>query len=581
MQHCFRYILLLLMTAMQINVFGAKQPNNYQALMNLPSEKLLQMGRYYGDMPDKPDSALLYLSILTSRYDKSLSKKEKILCIRGFSAKCFVYFFLYYDYSKAYQCLVKAQEISDEIGVEIPRIYLNFGHLYSTIGEQSKDKKTCIKSIYYFKKAFYIALKEKDHNILNMAFGNIVSVANDNGVLDKVKKEWDIYKKIKNTDMPEFTKFNILLYQGYYLKNEKKYAEALKIFEKQKALMTVDVSHVRYICISLFNEAEIYAMQGQYVKAIDCMQKIEVLGRKFDMKDVLVTTFETMAKYYDHLHKSTFSEEYRNKFYSLKDSLLNYRQVESMNEIKFDSEIKKMDERIADMKHKREIVSIVSFILSVAVVVVVIFLYILSRKNKQLHLSNKLLYQKNVEILDEDKEYRRRREEDAETRQRLESRISELENSSSTKTDKTEAAKTESERQNRAYKKDEEKYKGSSLDETMKSELLNRIQNVMETDDEIYSVDFSADRLTALVDSNSQYVSQVINEKYNCNFNNLLNKYRIKEACKRMNESGDNLTIEAISYSVGFKSRSTFVISFKRVTGLTPSEYLRLAKSEK
>jgi YesN/AraC family two-component response regulator len=186
-----------------------------------------------------------------------------------------------------------------------------------------------------------------------------------------------------------------------------------------------------------------------------------------------------------------------------------------------------------------------------------------------------------VEILDEDKEYRRRREEDAETRRRLESRISELESLLSAKMDKAEVAKTEIEDQNSADKKDEEKYKGSNLDETMKSELLNRIQNVMETDDEIYSVDFSIDRLAALVDSNQKYVSQVINEKYNCNFNNLLNKYRIKEACKRMNESGDNLTIEAISYSVGFKSRSTFVISFKRVTGLTPSEYLRLAKSEK
>ena len=78
-------------------------------------------------------------------------------------------------------------------------------------------------------------------------------------------------------------------------------------------------------------------------------------------------------------------------------------------------------------------------------------------------------------------------------------------------------------------------------------------------------------------------VSQVINEKAGCNFNNLINEYRIKEACRRMNDTEQygKYTIEAISTSVGFKSRSTFLLQFKRVTGLTPSEYQRAQKSGK
>ena len=104
----------------------------------------------------------------------------------------------------------------------------------------------------------------------------------------------------------------------------------------------------------------------------------------------------------------------------------------------------------------------------------------------------------------------------------------------------------------------------------------------MDNSDEIFSPEFSLERLAMLSESKSKYVSQVINEYYEQNFNNFLNSYRIKEACKRMGDIANygNYTIEAISESVGFKSRSTFVSSFKRITGLTPSQYQRIARKE-
>jgi AraC-like DNA-binding protein len=126
------------------------------------------------------------------------------------------------------------------------------------------------------------------------------------------------------------------------------------------------------------------------------------------------------------------------------------------------------------------------------------------------------------------------------------------------------------------------KYKSSLLTDEDKEQLLARIIQVMDTSDEIFSPDFSLERLAMLSGSKYKYVSQVINEYYEQNFNNFLNSYRIKEACKRMSdlENYGNYTIEAISESVGFKSRSTFVASFKRITGLTPSQYQRMAREE-
>ena len=75
---------------------------------------------------------------------------------------------------------------------------------------------------------------------------------------------------------------------------------------------------------------------------------------------------------------------------------------------------------------------------------------------------------------------------------------------------------------------------------------------------------------------------QVIHEKWGENFNSFLNSYRIKEACRRLGDVDHygQLTIEAIATGVGFRSRTSFVTSFKRITGLTPSEYQRLAREE-
>ena len=127
------------------------------------------------------------------------------------------------------------------------------------------------------------------------------------------------------------------------------------------------------------------------------------------------------------------------------------------------------------------------------------------------------------------------------------------------------------------------KYQSSSLQSYEKEELIEKILNIMQNVEEICSSSFSSDRLSELVGSNNRYVSQVINEKFECNFNALLNRYRINEACRRLSNDDEYAcyTTEAISESVGFKSRTTFINSFKKIIGLTPSQYQKIARKDK
>jgi len=215
------------------------------------------------------------------------------------------------------------------------------------------------------------------------------------------------------------------------------------------------------------------------------------------------------------------------------------------------------------VKQHRQLMSIVTLVSLGFLLVLLVLLYIVYRKNGELTRSNQSLYQKNVEMLRAEEEERRRRLQ--QDREPAAEPIAEpLEDEPAADAD------------------DAVKYKSSHLSEEDKQQLLARIVDIMDTSSEIYSPDFSLERLAMLAQSRYKYVSQVINEHYQQNFNNFLNSYRIKEACKRMRDLDNygNYTIEAISESVGFKSRSTFVASFKRITGLTPSQYQRLAKQE-
>lgn len=78
------------------------------------------------------------------------------------------------------------------------------------------------------------------------------------------------------------------------------------------------------------------------------------------------------------------------------------------------------------------------------------------------------------------------------------------------------------------------------------------------------------------LNTNRVYLSQIINETFNCNFNHLINEYRIKEFIQLSNENKlKTITIEALASMVGFQNKATFNLAFKKFMGTTPSEYLK------
>ncbi len=72
-------------------------------------------------------------------------------------------------------------------------------------------------------------------------------------------------------------------------------------------------------------------------------------------------------------------------------------------------------------------------------------------------------------------------------------------------------------------------------------------------------------------------LSFVINNSYNMNFYALINNYRVEKVKDMLaKKQYSHLTILGIAYEAGFTSKSTFNNAFKKETGLTPSEYMKI-----
>jgi AraC-like DNA-binding protein len=129
--------------------------------------------------------------------------------------------------------------------------------------------------------------------------------------------------------------------------------------------------------------------------------------------------------------------------------------------------------------------------------------------------------------------------------------------------------------------KRKEKYSSSLLSEEGNKQLYNNLLELMEQEKVYLNNKLTIDEVAKKINTNRSYLSQMINDNFKTNFNNFINEYRVKEAQRLLLENdANNYSIEGISLSVGFSSKSTFNSAFKKFTGIRPSEFIRLRKKQ-
>lgn len=124
------------------------------------------------------------------------------------------------------------------------------------------------------------------------------------------------------------------------------------------------------------------------------------------------------------------------------------------------------------------------------------------------------------------------------------------------------------------------KYQTSGLSSEKSKKLKKSLLQTMERDKPYLNSLLSINDLARKLEVPPWYVSQVINEKFNQNYFDFINKYRVAEAKKQLADpSKTHLSILDIAYDAGFNSKSTFNTAFKKYHNTTPSHF-RKQKSQ-
>ncbi|MPM09372.1 hypothetical protein SDC9_55689 [bioreactor metagenome] len=114
------------------------------------------------------------------------------------------------------------------------------------------------------------------------------------------------------------------------------------------------------------------------------------------------------------------------------------------------------------------------------------------------------------------------------------------------------------------------------INDEEKNRLLIEIDRLVKEERIFARKQLSLMDLAKLLNTNTTYLSRLINDHYKTNFPNFINRFRVREAQIMLaQEKFQNHTFEAIADAVGFHSRSAFNVAFKNITGVTPGNFIK------
>ena len=547
-QLCTILIILLASVSMRgANAYNISQHNQW---VKISTEDLMRRGQDYLQNKGWADSAMVCYTIVANRAQHTgLDSKEMYQIARALNNIGYIYAAYYYDYQKAYENVKRSMEISRQYGFDnnLAYAYINMASIIDNRNRLISDEVLSTEVLDNTRLAFDVAVKAREWNVAVTSVYNMLDMINDKADFTLITPDLARFKNLQLTDSVEMWQCTRMFCQATEAFQAGNYPQALNYYD-QMLLKAQEVTTNRQQCIieAMQQKAVVLDAMHRYEDAVSVLRDVERIAIDNGMQSELISTYQAMAKVYANMGNRQMADQLDYKYLKARDEFVHKSHAQMLEKSRFLDEMSRVNEQVAQIQAKHERAHQLLLMVSVIAAIILIALVLLVRSNIKQRNYIRHLYEKNVLLLDV----------------------------------KVAADQPAS----HAVDKQEEsapKYQ-SQLDQESKDRLFERINHVMDDITIICKPDFSLQQLATLVGSNYKYVSQVLNECYGKSFKQVLNEQRVREACRILNEPNQSahLTIEAIAANLGFNSRSNFTVTFKRITGISPSDFMKMAKEK-
>lgn len=120
------------------------------------------------------------------------------------------------------------------------------------------------------------------------------------------------------------------------------------------------------------------------------------------------------------------------------------------------------------------------------------------------------------------------------------------------------------------------------IPEETEKNILQKLQR-FEASTKYLNKDMSLAVLAGQFETNTKYLSEIINKHYNDNFNTFINKLRINYIIDKLKNDSNyiNYKISFLAEESGYSSHSSFATVFKSIIGMSPVTFINLIREER
>ncbi len=494
------------------------------------------------------DAAARIYEFIVDQYDDEMLPENAKIC----SQACLNLGNIYSEigeYTKALDYLIKGIRIVENLKKErdgklLAYMYLKAGNVYSVFEDHEKALANYNEGLKY---AVHNGDTQQEAIFLNCMMAASCYIK----AIDKAKE----YNRLA-ASLPLKDTIKQLYYKnlndGFIAMAEDKLYQAILSYKKSITYAKKVEGEPMLLAASYSEIYKIYEESDDLDSAVYYLEKYKDITESEHLTYMQVDSYKNLSRLYAKMNEQSNSLYYQNKYVLLADSLMNKREFNRVRNKQFAYEKNKSTNYINRLNTTITTQQIILVVIGAFLLVIISLLVKIYLQKHQLQTAYEDLFERNKELVNAENKY-------------------------------LAAIKSLGATAEVAGKEDEQQHRTSGLKEEQREDLLKKVVYIMESTSDFCNPDFSLAELASKVDSNTKYVSQIINETYGINFRSFINEYRIKLSRKRLTdiENYGHYTIKAIAESVGFKSQSNFIVSFRKITGITPSLYQKMAQKDK